>query len=200
VVPLFDRRTSLLGSCSLKTKEDIDKLNSDLHREIIERIKLDCYLRIPQYDVSAIRHYAISRLYELKNSDRLVQAIRTTDDIRGNKPSDGEIIMLLLINFILDKHPFLSLTRDFFTIFPRNRLIVAPFSISKLYQETCEYFCIYKNEEIICFRGENNPFSVCLYFLHYVKTDKTEGSHLAEIQKKPESLRMLSLLQAFPIK
>lgn len=65
--------------------------------------------------------------------------------------------------------------------------------------EDADYYCILDNEEVACVEGINNIVSVCLYFLHYVKQERTSNSDLVTLSKSPEGQKLDFLLKSFSI-
>ena len=190
-----------LGSCTISNKDEIDRLNRDIDREMRERSRLDLYIRILGYSPSDIRYYVLQRVRILRGVDRISQYMIHDNNTKDNQPSDDDIILFLFANYVMDVHPSLSMAKDYESIF-LNRIVsrvdnTVTRSIFKIKKENSSknVFCVYNDKYIHCFVGDNNAFSACLYLAHYILTDRTDGEAMIEMQKKNDTKNLLMILK-----
>lgn len=112
---------------NVKSNEELEAINKEMDSEMAERIRLDLYLRAPGFEIHSIRNHSLGRIRDLRSSrefDRQFRLGRQGKQAEG--PTDGEIIVGLFINYIIEVHPKLSTKEDYervFTLTSTNRAL-----------------------------------------------------------------------------
>jgi hypothetical protein len=125
VVGWPSRRTTVLGEVNARSAEEANKINQQFHKEFMERVRLDMYLRLPGVNFTDIRNYALGRIKDMRgytDFNDLYEGARQ----KPNIPTNSEIILGLFLTFVLEAHPSLNVIDDYRDIMdnytpPRSR-------------------------------------------------------------------------------
>jgi hypothetical protein len=191
--------TKVLGGCRAKSKDEVEKINGQLHTEIQTRMRLDQYFNFPDHNIDDVRSHCIRRLRDLRGYENFVE--RYTGPLPPSAlPNDAEILVHCFVCFVLDRYPGLDLFKDQEAIFRSNLIskfdgsrVSGEFKVKKT--DDNNYYCKFEEKEVVCQKGNNNPLAVMLYFVHYIRRVRLLPD-VAEGKRHPDSQRVEGMMKA----
>lgn len=196
----------VLGKCTAKDSAEATKIAQELDREMIERFKLDQWLKHQDVSMRSQVVYCLGRIRDLRGTDPTLPNSGYSAEIgQFGHPSDAELVVTLFVNYVLQHHPGLVKDRDFEAIFREGYIardgsrLPDGFKIRKWEDRYTNFFCYFGDNKIDCQTGVNNAFAVCLYLLHWIRTEKSDPEHVAALTKTPDGQRLDQLINSLVI-
>ena len=187
----------------------MDQINSTMTGLMHERFKLDLHLRNPYFDISEIRYDCLLRIRELASVSSFMENYmsKSTGSRKSlHGPTDADLMMMLIVNFVFCNHPTYCKPRDYESVMTSKMYASdgsktdGSFKIKKSPREE-SYWCtwnVLKEQDtavdLAFASGLYNVFSVGVCFFHFVKKYKTTASDCRLLLQTPDGSKLESLL------